>query len=296
MRVAITGADGFLGSHLARHFVRQGWHVTGLVRNLAEKRLPAGAVRYFQYNFPADLDPLAFAEPAEVLIHCAFLREPAAASTDARNAEAAEFLLRRCRQPGSPRFVFISSMSAHEAAESRYGREKLAIEKMLRPDSELSIRPGFILGPGGVFLQLAKSLARLPAIPLFYGGRQPLHTIHVDDVCAAVETAVARGLTGLLKVGEQEPVAVDEFYRAIVERLGLNKPAVRLPGGLAFAFLRTTERLGLRWPMSSENLLGLKHLIRYDLARDLETLELRPKTMRESLAALPLPSLLKGAS
>ncbi|MGH7866575.1 MAG: hypothetical protein ACREP9_02830, partial [Candidatus Dormibacteraceae bacterium] len=60
------------------------------------------------------------------------------------------------------------------------------------------------------------------------------------------------------------------------------------------AFLRTTERLGLHWPMSSENLLGLKRLIRYDLTRDLELLQLHPRTMRESLAALNMKSLVKG--
>ncbi|MGH9667752.1 MAG: NAD-dependent epimerase/dehydratase family protein, partial [Bryobacteraceae bacterium] len=258
MRVAITGADGFLGSHLARRFLKGGWQVTGLVRDLPGKRLPDGAVRYFNYSFPADLDPAALDEPPDALIHCAFVRDAATTSGDTRNIEAAEFLLRLCRKPGGPGFVFISSMSAHEQAESRYGREKLAIEKLLRAGPGLSIRPGFILGPGGVFLQLAKSLQRLPAIPLFYGGRQPIHTVHVDDVCAAVETAIAKRLGGLLKVGEPEAVAVDEFYRAVVESLGLRKLSVRLPGRFALAFLRTTERLGLRWPISSENLLGLK--------------------------------------
>jgi len=293
MRIAITGADGFLGSHLARHFLERGWQVTGLVRDLARKRLGGSAVRYFNYNFPTDLDPAALREAPDALIHCAFLRDATTASEYAKNRHAAEFLLRICRKTGGTHFVFISSMSAHEQAESLYGREKLAIERMLTA-SELSLRPGFILGPGGVFLQLAKSLQRLPLIPLFYGGRQPIHTIHVDDLCLAIGTAITQRECGLLKVGEPEAVRIDEFYQAIVQALGLRKPAIHLPGGLTLAFLRTTERLGLCWPMSSENLLGLKRLIRYDLTKDLELLQLQPRTMRESLAALNMKSLLKG--
>lgn len=275
MRILITGADGFLGSRLLARMRREGWDAAGLVRNPSTKQLPAG--EYFHYAFPAEIDPQAFASPVDVLIHCAFAMRDFALYH--QNRQAAAFLH---RQPAG-RMVFISSMSAHEAAESRYGREKLHIEGMMNPARDASIRPGFIIGNGGVFRQLARSIQSAPAIPLFYGGGQPIQTVWVDDVCDAVAAIVRKNAAGLFKVAEREPVRIGDFYKTVAAKLGLKKTALPLPGTPALWALRGAEALGLKLPMHSDNLLGLKQLIRYDVTADLRALEIDPTPMTESL-------------
>ena len=91
MRILITGADGFLGSRLLAHMRREGWDVAGLVRNPSTKQLPEG--EYFHYAFPAEIDPNAFAKPADVLIHCAFAMRDF--TQYRQNREAAAFLHRQ---------------------------------------------------------------------------------------------------------------------------------------------------------------------------------------------------------
>ncbi|HEY3740445.1 MAG TPA: NAD-dependent epimerase/dehydratase family protein [Bryobacteraceae bacterium] len=284
MRIVLTGADGFLGRHLADAFRAQGWDVAGLVRDPKGKSLSG---QYFHYAFPADLDPAVSAEPADVVVHCAFaMKEPR--ENYHVNREAAAFLR---RQFPAARFLFISSMSAHEAAESLYGREKLYIEHTLDPSRDLAIRPGFIIGAGGVFANLARSIRSLPAIPLFYGGRQPIQTVHIDDLCAAIVQAISLNLTGLLSYGEVEPVQLRDFYQAIANGLRVHRPLIPAPGGLALAALRTAEGLGLRLPMTSENLLGLKRLIEVDVRADVERLQVTPRTMTQSLSTIDWSAL-----
>jgi nucleoside-diphosphate-sugar epimerase len=281
MRIAITGADGFLGRHLAQSFRARGWDVVGLIRSPERKRLPADGVRYYHYAFPTDLDPEAFSEPVDVLVHCAFAMKATKANYSV-NREAAAFLELR----PAKRFVFISSMSAHAAAESLYGREKLFIEGTLDLSRDLAIRPGFIIGDGGVFTNLAQTIRKLPAIPLFYGGRQPIQTVHVDDLCAALGNAIDGNVTGLVSYGELQPIELRVFYKSIASGLGVKRPLVPFPGGLALMGMRIAEGMGLRLPMTSENLLGLKRLIAVEVGRDIERMGVRPRTMEQSLATI----------
>jgi NADH dehydrogenase len=275
MRIALTGADGFLGTHLSVEFRRRGWGVAGLVRNPSEKPPPPEGVHYFHYAFPDQLDTTALDEPVDALVHCAYAMNVQSQI----NRQAAAFL----QGQKTKQFLFISSMSAHPAAESHYGREKLYIESTLDPARDLSIRPGFIIGDGGVFANLARSIRKLPVVPLFYGGQQPIQTVHVDDLCAAIANAIELGVTGLVSYGELQPIPLREFYAAIAAGLAVRRPAIPMPGDLTFEALRIAERLGLRLPMTSENLLGLKRLIAVNVASDIERLGVTPRPMRESL-------------
>jgi nucleoside-diphosphate-sugar epimerase len=285
--IAVTGADGFLGSHLCRAFLAQGWQVTGLVRNPERKhRLPG--VSYRHYAFPDQLDA-PDGRDFDLLVHCAFAMQATDARRYAVNRQAAAFLRRR--YPGTP-MLFVSSMSAHEGAESLYGREKLYIESTLDAAKDAWIRPGFIIGQGGVFKNLAGSIRKLPVIPLFYGGMQPVQTVSVEDLAAAICTIAERGHRGLIRYGEPRPVLLRDFYQAIAAGLGVRRGMLPLPGGLTLAGLRLAETLGVRLPMTSQNLLGLKHLIPVDAASDIARLSLpEPRTMHESLAILDWSSI-----
>ena len=256
---------------------RENWDVAGLVRTPQTKKLPVG--EYFHYAFPSEIDAHAFARPVDILIHCAFAMRDF--DKYQVNREAVAFLK---RQPAQ-RMLFISSMSAHEQAESLYGREKLYIEKTL--DSfDAILRPGFVIGQGGIFRNLARSIRDAPVIPLFYGGAQPIQTVWIDDLSDAVASMIRNGATGLYSVAEPEPHRIRDFYQAISEKLGLRKPLLPLPGIPALWALKAAESLGIKLPMHSDNLLGLKHLIRRDVRADLARLGLKPRSMQESLALI----------
>jgi nucleoside-diphosphate-sugar epimerase len=177
-------------------------------------------------------------------------------------------------------------MSAHREALSVYGRTKLEVEVLLDPARDVAVRPGHVIGEGGVFWRTAGSIAALPFIPLFWGGRQQVQTVHVDDVCAAVRIAIEKDLTGEISVAEVEPVTLREFYAAIARSLGKRPRFLPLPGDLTLLCLRIAERLGFPLPLTSDNLLGLKRLRVYPMEADARRLGSRPRTMRESLARI----------
>ena len=182
-------------------------------------------------------------------------------------------------------------MSAHGKAESFYGRSKLDVEALLDPEKDVALRPGHNVGPGGVFWRQAEQIARLPFIPLFFGGRQELQTVAREDVCEVLRVLAEGDLTGVLAFAEVEPVTLRSFYGAIARALGKRPRFLRLPGPLALWALLAAERIGFRLPLSSDNLLGLKRLRAFDVAADVERVGVRPRTMQESLVGVPWEKL-----
>ncbi len=290
--VIISGADGFIGAALVRQFSSAGWKVRGLVHRLSQKSLPSGAAEWFDFELGGAVDERALDRPADALVHCAFTtRGSHDAASIAVNRRGAAELLELCRRRGIGSFILISSMSAHEGAVSLYGREKLAMEKMLNPSRDLAVRPGFVIGDGGIFRRLVRSLHLAPFVPLFYGGRQPVQTVHVDDLALAVFRCVERGVRGLVTVAEREPASIRAFYGAILERLGERKRMVPLPGGPALLALRVVEAMGLRPGLTADNLLGLKAMRAAAAGADLDRLGVSPRSMIESLRAVDVVAL-----
>jgi nucleoside-diphosphate-sugar epimerase len=120
-------------------------------------------------------------------------------------------------------------------------------------------------------------------MPLFDGGRQPLQTVHVDDLCQAFAIALERGLTGTLQVAEPDPLSLAEFVRLLAERMGVRCWFVPVPFAPMLAAVRTLERLGVPFPLRSESLLGIRSLRRVSVSEDVRRLDLVPRPARESL-------------
>ena len=285
-QIAVSGATGFLGAALCRHLAARGFAVRALARDPARKAPGLEALAWHRCALPDDVDPRGF-DAVDVFVHCAYeTRFRSAARARAVNVAGSERVFRLARERGVRKIVFVSSMSAHADAISLYGRTKLEVEALLDPARDLAVRPGHILGEGGVFWRTAQSIAAFPFIPLFSKGDQPIQTIHLDDVCEGIRRAIEQDCTGTLLLAEPDPVALREFYSAIAQALGKTPRFLPIPGGAALRLLQLAERAGFSVPVSSDNLLGLQRLRAFDVAGDLQRIGLRPRTMRESLAEI----------
>jgi len=273
--VLVTGAAGFLGRNLCRHLTSQGYRVRALVREPARARFldRCAQAGIYRCNLPRDIDAAAFEGDVRVLVHCAYAdRAKDRNLAEVVNIGGSAELLRLARDHAVDQFVFISSLSAHDQAESFYGKSKLRIEQTLDLQRDLVIRPGLVIGEGGLYARMRASLERLPAIPLFFGGRQQLQTIGVDTLCAAIEHGIRRRLSGVFRVASTEPVPIREFYRRMAAEKGRKCRFIHLPGEFSLWVLRCCEALGLDLPVSSENLLGLKRMRVFETASDLARL------------------------
>lgn len=263
LRAAITGAGGFLGSALARRLAASGAEVSALSRRPAA--IPGTSWRPYDLTDPS-IAP-AFLGSPDVVIHAAFSLAGAGPELERLNYDAALRLRDAARKRGA-QFIFISSMSAHEQAESSYGRAKWAIEQALDA-ADAVVRPGLIIGPGGLYARMLGALRGAPVVPLFYGGGQPVQVIGLNDAVEGICRVAERPAAGNFNLALPQPLTVRELYGRMLAASGLRRHILPLPGGPALLAVKLCEKLGLRLPVTSENLLGLKHLRRFETADSL---------------------------
>lgn len=253
-RCAVTGAAGYLGGRVAATLGEAGWDTRRLVR----KPSFSGDV---EFDLRGDVSPAAF-EGCSALIHCAHDFAAGVAQQRAVNIDGGIRVFDAARRAGVARFVVVSSVSAYEGCRSEYGRAKLELEQYVASVGGASLRPGMIWGrrPHGVLGALTRVTARLPLLPVFDSGRQEFVLGHVDDVAlslvACLQPDHVRG-NGPLVAAHVRRWTFVELLAALAASHGRRLHTVSVPGGFALGALRAAERVGLRLPLTSDNLLGL---------------------------------------
>ncbi|GAA4020519.1 NAD-dependent epimerase/dehydratase family protein [Sphingomonas swuensis] len=180
MKLAITGATGFVGGRLLTMAVAQGHEVIALTRRSQGERHGVTWVQGALDNRQA-LQRLV--DEADALIHVAgVISAPDLAGFEAGNVTGTLAVLAAATSAGLRRFVHVSSLAARESALSNYGASKARAEELVK-SSGLDwaiVRPPAVYGPGDrETLELFKA-ARLGLVPLPPAGR--LSLIHADDL------------------------------------------------------------------------------------------------------------------
>ena len=253
---AVTGSTGFLGRHVLRALVADGWRLRLLVRS--DPRLTLA----IPDDCPVELvlgdltDPANLTDPgtlrqlvtgADAIIHIGgAIKAPNRASFMRINRDGTEALA-KAWQADAPlaRFVFLSSLAARKPNLSHYATSKSAAETVLEslaPGAVHTLRPTAIYGPGDrETLALFKAVQQ-PVHPLLGGADARLSLVHVHDVARAVLAAATTAVPGCFEVtdGQTEGYSWQEIVGNACRAVGTQRKAFRVPA----AVLRTIGRIG----------------------------------------------------
>jgi nucleoside-diphosphate-sugar epimerase len=246
--VTVTGAGGFIGSHVTEALLRLGFRVrlpvrrrTPLVRDL--ERLGAAI---FETGPRNDLRGLEEAiRGAEAVVHCAaavrassprdFHRDNVELTRTVLDLTKREqfFLLLGSQAAAGPSPGGVAVDEGHPPAPvNDYGRSKLRAEETARDWERqrggrcVVLRPSAVYGPRDRdFLALFKAVSR--GVVLLPGdGRQRISLLHVDDLVRAVLTVLQQPRTGTYFVcGEESPSWLE--LASLIQRV-LERDRIRL--------------------------------------------------------------------
>jgi len=253
-RVLVTGATGFVGSHVAEAFVEAGYEVRVGARASSELRwisnLDAERVPLDLKGRSEDLSRAV--ENVDVVIHAAGItRARRTEDYYSVNAEGTGRLAVAALGAGVRRLVLISSLAArgpagHDHPESAYGGSKLQAEERLLGLGDrmeaVALRPAAVYGPRDTDLLSLFKMANsgwLP-VPSDTGSLQP---VYAEDVARAV-LAAAREPVGFgpFPVAERQRYAWPDVVAGLQKVLGRRVRAVRLPAGAFVLAGRAAER------------------------------------------------------
>jgi nucleoside-diphosphate-sugar epimerase len=205
LRIAVTGASGFVGRATVTTLLAAGHNVSVLMRNpTAEMDQRLSIVR----GELADTTALqALVKNADVVLHIAgVVSALSRAHFMLANADGAAHVARIAFEAGIKRFVHVSSIAAREPALNDYAASKAAGEKAVLDYANKMqitvIRPSAVYGPGDkatlpLFQQLMSKRALIPGMK-----DAKFSMVHVDDVAQVLAEAVASSSTGLYELDD----------------------------------------------------------------------------------------------
>lgn len=311
MTALVTGATGFIGSHLVRFLTERGVRVRALARDPKRAQAlvsPNVEVVIGDFGDPEVVQGLA--EGVDVVFHLASVMRGKDWNEFQRvDVDGAANLIEESRRAGVKRIVFTSTLGAYALAELRdgavvteemtdspervghYSRAKLLVEQMLAEEQRAGrietvvTRPGLVFGPGtSPYLPHMPHLGNLRGdrYVIFGDGRVTLALTYVENVVNALWLAAtspdAPGKTFTL-VDDNLPT-----QRGFVEKLAeltgrpLRVTAIPRPG--AFLIGAAVEGIAgaarIKPPTTRRLLLGKTTKIAFDTSRAKRVLGWRP--------------------
>ena len=259
-RILLTGATGFIGSHVARRLVSDGHEVTATIRSGSDRWRIADIESQLEIVV-ADLsalglvtDRLRSARP-EICIHLAWKGWSGQAEIDANLASLSVSLdmLRLMREISCPRFVAAGTCFEYDITSARldestpltphnlYGACKKAFFEVAQQFSDqtgVSVatpRIFYLYGP----YENARLLVPSITCSLLRGevakvtpGDQVRDYLHVEDIAAAICTVAQSGVTGPVNIASGEAVTIGQVAQRIGQLMG--KPDMVHLGALEY--------------------------------------------------------------
>lgn len=297
MAVLVTGATGFIGSHIVRKLREKGEDVRVLVRSSAKtgKIDGLGAAKAVG-DITDRASVLKALDGCDTLYHCAgfvSFRKKDYGKMNEINVEGSKKVLSAALEAGVKRVVFTSSVAAlgpapegeliNEETETvsafrganigymnaKRSAEAAALDFCEKGLDAVIVNPSVVIGAGDARLSSTGSV-------LWYCKRRfpgymdgTLNLADVEDVAEGHILAAEKGRTGERYILSNTNLTVLEYFALLEKVTGISAPKLKIPYFAAFASAFFAERiLGFAFPNYSTMDLDSVKLSRYNWHAD----------------------------
>ena len=239
MNVLVTGATGFVGSHLVDALVGAGHDVRAMTRRPESYRGPAVAVA-------GDIgDPSSLAGAVEGC-DAAYYLVHSLDSTDfaGRDRDGARAFADAARLAGVGQVIYLGGLGDENDKLSEHLASRREVEEILRERVPTTVlRAGIVIGDGGISWEILRQLvARLPVMVTPKWVQTRTQPVAIDDAVAFLVGVLGndRAIGEVFDIGGPEALT----YGQMLETVG------RMPGGILKLILPVpllSPRLSSHW-------------------------------------------------
>jgi uncharacterized protein YbjT (DUF2867 family) len=262
VNVLVTGATGFIGSHLVPSLQQAGHRV----RALARRPKRTGGVDEVTQGDMTDPESLRRAvEGTEAVVHLVSIRQGRPEEFERVMTQGTRDLVAAAERAGVWRFVLMSALGTTEESRTLvpYYGAKWEMEQAVKSSKveHVIFRPSFVFARDGGILPTFRRIAKLtPVTPISGSGRQRIQPIWVDNVVDYFTQSLALSSANrTFELGGPDVVTWNELWQRLKRALGMRRPSVHVPMAFLRAQAVVVERLPGNLPLTRDLLKMLEH-------------------------------------
>ncbi|MES9833198.1 MAG: SDR family oxidoreductase [Candidatus Thiodiazotropha sp. DIVDIV] len=232
MRILITGANGFIGTHIVKALQQDGHQIVGCVRTIKSARKSLPGIELIPVDFTIDHSARVWrprVEGIDVVINTVgIIRQRGGQTFSSLHTKAPIALFRASAQMGVKQVIQISALGADSSAFSEYHLSKKAADDYLASLnlSWLILMPSIVYGSGAKSMAFFKAVSSLPVVPLIDQGEQQIQPIHIDDMTHLIRRSInpKRQFRKRVELVGPTSITMKNLFEDLRLWLGLNPP------------------------------------------------------------------------
>ncbi len=286
--ILVTGASGFVGSHLVKRAVQEAMPIRALVRQ--PNRVPGVEMAVGDVTMPDTLGEAMAG--VETVVHTAAItgniKEPFRGAYDLVNRQGTENLVAAARAAGVRRIVLMSGLGTVEAAAGTYMATRWGMEEAVRTSGldYVILQPSVLFGDDAAFVAALAGLVRdLPVVPVIGPSTLQFQPFWIEDLvtCLLQSTGDGAPLGRELPLGGPERLTFTEVIQTIADAMGKRRLLVRVPLPVVRVQARIMTALLPKPPLTPATI----ELFSFDNATDVDAVQrafhFQPRSFREHL-------------
>ena len=314
MATLVTGATGFLGSHIARKLAERGDKLRILLRKTSNTINIDNIDAERVYGDVTDIDSIREAvDGCDTLYHAAGVvsfKQADYKKMDDINVKGTSNVFTAAMEAGVKKAVYTSSVatiglnpgreSANEETpfdpestdiqyiKSKYYGEQEALKFFQKGLPLVIVNPSIVIGAGDVYVSTS-------GIILWYCKRKlpgytdgGINLVDAEDVAQGHLLAAEKGKTGERYILSNRNITIKELFGVLEKVTGIPSPKLKIPYPLAYIGAFIAERIfGISAPnyvaMDIDSIKGSKHYWYFDNTKAVRELGFSPRPLEETI-------------
>ena len=289
MRVAVTGATGFVGRHLVNRLLKDSHDVIVVTNQRSGTDLFSDRVKYARGSVHVPNQLIQAFSNCQAVFHLVGIIAETRKNTFKTTVEqGTKNVISACRQNNIETIIYLSALGTSEESGSKYFETKWAAEQFVK-NSGLNwtiFRPSIIYGRGDGFLAMMSKIIKLsPFVPIFGDGKYKLQPVYIGDLVKAM----AKSLTSkecqgeTIEIGGAEPLEYVEIIDSIKKALKKKRMNLFIPMAVIKPVAVLLEKILKPSPLTTDQLIMLEKGSVCDLSKMKRLFDIEPVGFDEGL-------------